>query len=124
MDAFLLADWFLIDNVDDIDTVQSFDDAQLARELVASRSVGFNHERGHQRAGFPGGNLHRAVSFQPFEVAAGQVKVIVQRSFRLGIVQLHVHGLAAEAHDGAGLIVHAQRNAGSAERCAVHSGFA
>ena len=53
VDAFLLADWFLIDNVDDIDTVQSFDDAQLARELVASPGVGFNHERGHPAGRFP-----------------------------------------------------------------------
>ena len=105
VDAFLGADRQLVDGVDDLDVVPQSVNADLAGQLAAARRFGFDQQRSDQGPAFLDGDLHGAAPLQSFQVAAGQVEVIVQRRGRGG-----VHVLVAvirQAGDGAGLLVHA-----------------
>ena len=105
VDAFLGAHRELVHGVDDLHVVEAVHDPHFAQQALAARGVGFDEQRGDQRAALLDADAGRAVALQVLEVGAGQVEVIVQGGGGFGIDQLPVQQAAEQARDAAGALV-------------------
>ncbi len=122
MYPLLLVNFFFIDNVNNVYTVDAVNDTYLTRQFITARRTGFYQQRCNQRPLFLNTYLNLTISFWISRLSAGYIKIIVEPQSTLAVDQFYILSLDFEACDSTGLFINSQNNSFITQFCAQRFG--
>ncbi len=78
MYSFLLVNLLLVDDINDVHAVNTCDETDLSRQLIATRRIGFDEQRCNHRPMLLNADVDGPVALWFFGISAGHVEIVVK----------------------------------------------